>query len=112
MFVPPGYHLDASISGLPKPEKEEGDVPYTYAPSTGLGYVMMNGCWGKNYTASDPCYNAKWTSSVCQVGRDEISSFVDVDCSTYIKESKTKTKIVPRKKNSILLLIVSLSEHD
>lgn len=70
MFVPPGYHLGASISGLPKPEKEKGDVPYTYAPSTGLGYVMMNGCWGKNYTASDPCYNAKWTSSVCQVGRD------------------------------------------
>ncbi|XP_078357304.1 uncharacterized protein LOC144642194 [Oculina patagonica] len=66
MFVPPGYHMGASISGPPKAEKEEGDVPYTYAPATGLGYVMMNGCWGKNYTASDPCYNAKWTSSVCQ----------------------------------------------
>ena len=67
MFVPPGYHMGASISGTTKAEKEEGDVPYTYAPASGLGYVMMNGCWGKNYTASDPCYNAKWTSSVCQV---------------------------------------------
>ncbi|XP_078357305.1 uncharacterized protein LOC144642195 [Oculina patagonica] len=66
MFVPPGYHMGASISGSPKVEKEEGEVPYTYAPASGLGYVMMNGCWGKNYTASDPCYNAKWTSSVCQ----------------------------------------------
>ncbi|KAL9983630.1 hypothetical protein ACROYT_G005829 [Oculina patagonica] len=66
MFVPPGYHMGASISGTPKTEKEEGEVPYTYAPGSGLGYVMMNGCWGKNYTASDPCYNAKWTSSVCQ----------------------------------------------
>ena len=67
MFVPPGYHMGASISGVPKDAKEQGDVPYTYSPATGLGYVMMNGCWGKNYTASDPCYNAKWTSSVCQV---------------------------------------------
>ena len=67
MFVPPGYHMGASISGIEKPEEEHGDVPYTYAPNSGVGYVMMNGCWGTNYTASDPCYNAKWTSSVCQV---------------------------------------------
>ena len=68
MFVPPGYHMGATLSGVEKSEKEQGDVPYTYAPNTGVGYVMMNGCWGTNYTASDPCYNAKWTSSVCQVG--------------------------------------------
>ena len=60
MFVPPGYHMGASLSGVEKPEKEQSDVPYTYAPNTGVGYVMMNGCWGTNYTASDPCYNAKW----------------------------------------------------
>ena len=67
MFVPPGYHMGASISGIEKPEQEHGDVPYTYAPNSGVGYVMMNGCWGTNYTANDPCYNAKTTSSVCQV---------------------------------------------
>lgn len=78
MFVPPGYHMGASISGTPKAEKEEGDVPYTYAPSSGLGYVMMNGCWGKNYTASDPCYNAKWTSSVCQVRCDDTTLWIVV----------------------------------
>ena len=68
MFVPPGYHMGATLSGVEKAEKEKGDVPYTYAPNTGVGYVMMNGCWGTKYTATDPCYNAKWTSSVCQVG--------------------------------------------
>lgn len=68
MFVPSGYRMETALSEVEKPEKEQGEVPYTYAPNTGVGYVMMNGCWGTNYTASDPCYNAKWTSNVCQVG--------------------------------------------
>ena len=68
MFIPAGYHLGASISdGGQSESSEQGEVPYTYAPNTGLGYVMMNGCYGTNYTPSDPCYNAKFASPICLV---------------------------------------------
>ena len=84
MFVPPGYRLGASISGVKKDDKEVGDVPYTYAPATGLGYVMMNGCWGKNYTASVVMtQNGLQVSARCEVVRlllllDVFSSFFGV----------------------------------
>ena len=67
MFVPPGYHMGASISDTEQTEKEHGEQPFTYAPNMGLGYVMMNGCYGTNYTPSDPCYNAKFASPICLV---------------------------------------------
>lgn len=79
MFVPPGYHMGASITDVDKTEKEHGDVPYTYAPNTGLGYVMMNGCYGTNYTSNDPCYNAKYKSTICLV-RTYFTSDINMIC--------------------------------
>ncbi|KAL9983627.1 hypothetical protein ACROYT_G005826 [Oculina patagonica] len=64
MFVPPGYHIDASIEGGEKSPKEVGEVPYVFP--AGLGTALMNGCWGTDYKETDPCYSAKWKSSVCQ----------------------------------------------
>lgn len=65
MFVFFGYYMGVFILGVLKFEKEEGDVFYIYVFLIGLGYVMMNGCWGKNYIVSDLCYNVKWIFSVC-----------------------------------------------
>ena len=73
MFVPPGYHMGASISDVDQTgEKEHGHQGYTYAPNTGLGYVMMNGCYGTNYTTSDPCYNSKFASPICLVRKNTL----------------------------------------
>ena len=76
MFVPPGYHMGASISDVDHPEPEHGEQPFTYAPNMGLGYVMMNGCYGTNYTPSDPCYNAKFASPICLVRETTILTTV------------------------------------
>ena len=65
MFLPPGYHIDAAVSGEEKSPKEVGQTPYTFP--MGIGGVMMNGCWGTGYKANDPCYNAKTTSTICLV---------------------------------------------
>lgn len=74
MFVPPGYHMGASISDTEQTEKEHGEQPFNYAPNMGLGYVMMNGCYGTNYTPSDPCYNAKFASPICLVRETTLQS--------------------------------------
>ena len=65
MFVPPGYHIDASVTGGGESPKEVGEIPYLFP--AGLGTALMNGCWGTDYKATDPCYSAKWKSNVCQV---------------------------------------------
>ena len=65
MFVPSAYHLDASIEDNSKSPVEEGETPFTYP--AGVGQILMNGCWGKDYKIGDPCYNAKENSSICRV---------------------------------------------
>ncbi|RMX57793.1 hypothetical protein pdam_00006741 [Pocillopora damicornis] len=65
MMVPSAYHLDASIDGDSKSPVEEGKTPFIYP--AGMGHILMNGCWGKDYKIGDPCYNAKENSSLCRV---------------------------------------------
>ena len=65
MFLPSGYHIDASVSGGEESPNQIGAVPYLFP--AGLGSALMNGCWGTGYKPGDPCYAAKWTSDVCQV---------------------------------------------
>ncbi|XP_078358434.1 uncharacterized protein LOC144643147 isoform X2 [Oculina patagonica] len=64
MYVPPGYHFQSSITDEESASsKEAPDVPYVYP--AGIGSVMMNGCYGKNYSSTDPCYNSRANSAVC-----------------------------------------------
>jgi len=65
MFVPPGYHIGASVPGGEESPKEAGEIPYLFP--AGLGTALMNGCRGTDYKETDPCYSAKWMSNVCQV---------------------------------------------
>ena len=65
MFVPPGYHLDSSISEDGGSPKEAEPSAYTYP--AGLGNVLMNGCYGTGYKEGDPCYVAKWSLDACFV---------------------------------------------
>lgn len=65
MFVPPGYHLDSTISDDGGSPKEAEPTAYTYP--AGLGNVLMNGCYGTGYKEGDPCYVAKWTLDACLV---------------------------------------------
>lgn len=71
MFLPPGYHIDASVSGGEESPKEGGETPYVFP--AGLGTALMNGCWGTGYKETDPCYSAKWKSNVCQVIKQNTS---------------------------------------
>ncbi|XP_078360290.1 uncharacterized protein LOC144644633 isoform X2 [Oculina patagonica] len=64
MFVPPGFHIDAEITGEDeKPDGEIGDQAFTYP--MGVGGLIMNGCFGKNYQPGDPCYQATWKTTIC-----------------------------------------------
>ncbi|KAL9961904.1 hypothetical protein ACROYT_G030940 [Oculina patagonica] len=63
MFVPPGYHLDSTISEEESSPKEAEMTPYAYP--AGLGSVLMNGCYGTGYQEGDPCYVAKWKLDAC-----------------------------------------------
>ncbi|XP_078358108.1 uncharacterized protein LOC144642883 isoform X1 [Oculina patagonica] len=63
MFVPSGYHIDASVEEGSNSPKANGNTPFTYP--TGMGQVLMNGCWGANYSTHDPCYNSKAQSTNC-----------------------------------------------
>ena len=65
MFVPPGYHMDSTITDDGGSPKEAEPTAYTYP--AGLGNVLMNGCYGTGYKEGDPCYVAKWTLDACLV---------------------------------------------
>ena len=65
MFVPPGYHLDSTITEGESSPKEAEMTPYAYP--AGLGTVLMNGCYGTGYQEGDPCYVATWTLDACLV---------------------------------------------
>ena len=64
--MPPGYHIQSSISdNEPSPIGEAPDVPFVYP--AGIGSVMMNGCYGRNYSSTDPCFNSRAKSTICWV---------------------------------------------
>ena len=83
LFVPAGFHIDAEVTGEDeKPDGEIGDQPFAYP--MGVGGLLMNGCFGKNYQPGDPCYQAKGKTTLCLVsnlcrlfcGRGHFSSYV------------------------------------
>ena len=68
MFVPAGFHIDTEITGEDeKGEGEQGDQPYPYP--MGVGGMIMNGCYGKNYQLGDPCYVVEDTTKLCLVSK-------------------------------------------
>lgn len=68
MFVPPGFHVDAEMTGEDeKPEGEAGDQPFLYP--MGVGGMLMNSCTGTNYQPGDPCYEAYWETTICAVSK-------------------------------------------
>ena len=68
MFVPAGVHVDAEYTSKDKPQETKTAVqPFTYP--MGIGGVMMNGCYGRNYQPGDPCYAFKRMSSICLVSK-------------------------------------------
>jgi len=68
MFVPPGFHIGAEITGEDeKPEGQKGEQAFTYP--MGIGGMIMNGCYGTNYQLGDPCYQAKDATTLCWVSK-------------------------------------------
>ena len=68
MFVPSGVRINAKYTDeKPDKQKTPGDQPFTYP--MGVGGVLMNGCYGKNYQPGDPCYASKRMSSICHVSK-------------------------------------------
>ena len=65
MFVSPGYHINAEVTGGSSAPHEAGATPFTY--TGGAGNVLMNGCYGTNYQPRDPCYRIKVNSTFCKV---------------------------------------------
>ena len=73
MIVPPGFHIDAQVTGEDeKPEGEQGDQPYAYP--MGIGGLIMNGCYDSKYQLGDPCYVAKDTTTLCLVSLKIVDS--------------------------------------
>ena len=68
LFVPPGFHVAAEMKGGgPEPKGEAGTQPFMYP--AGLGGILMNGCYGTNYQKGDPCFNAYWKTTRCEVSK-------------------------------------------
>ena len=68
LFVPPGFHIDSKIEGEgEKPKGETGEQPFIYP--MGVGGLIMNGCFATNYQKGDPCYEAKWKTTICLVNK-------------------------------------------
>ena len=67
MFVPAGFHMDASIKDDAGSPAEPEPAAFNYP--AGLGNVLMNGCYGTGYKEGDPCYVAKWTLDACLIYR-------------------------------------------
>lgn len=66
LFVPPGFHIDVEITGEDKkPHGEIGVQPFAYP--MGVGGLIMNGCFGRDYQPGDPCYAAKRKTTICLV---------------------------------------------
>ena len=65
MFKPPGYHIDASVSGSNVSPKDVASPSYVYP--AGMGGALMNGCYGSGYQERDPCFRFKWPSGICRV---------------------------------------------
>ncbi len=66
LLVPAGFHIDAEITGEDEePEGETGEQPFVY--SMGVGGLLINGCFGTNYQPGDPCYEARWKTTLCLV---------------------------------------------
>ncbi|KAL9951279.1 hypothetical protein ACROYT_G043917 [Oculina patagonica] len=64
LLVPAGFHIDAEITGEDEePEGETGEQPFVYP--MGVGGILMNGCFGTNYQPGDPCYEARWKTTLC-----------------------------------------------
>jgi len=64
LLVPAGFHIDAELTGEDeKSEGETGEQPYVYP--MGVGGLLMNGCFGTNYQPGDPCYEARWKTTLC-----------------------------------------------
>ena len=62
-FQPPGWSLSSeSDSGDEEPEGEK-DQPMAYP--AGVGFALMNGCFGRDYKPGDPCYADKRLSTIC-----------------------------------------------
>ena len=68
LFVPSGFHIDAELTGEDeKPKGEMGEQPFAYP--MGVGGMIMNGCFDKNYQPGDPCFDAKGDTTLCLVSK-------------------------------------------
>ncbi|XP_078666604.1 uncharacterized protein LOC144908685 [Branchiostoma floridae x Branchiostoma belcheri] len=64
-FAPPSEEILMSFKHANKDEQDSSEVWGAVAYSTGLGPVMMNGCFGSNYQPGDPCHGAFVTLDAC-----------------------------------------------
>merc|ERR1711874_536454 len=62
-FQPAGYDIRMEDLDPPKKGKNDGGAAFTYA--SGIGPLLMNGCYGKGYLRGDPCYNVKSKTTKC-----------------------------------------------
>ncbi|XP_078358827.1 uncharacterized protein LOC144643444 isoform X2 [Oculina patagonica] len=62
--LPEGYHLSATVEDEDEPQHEAAAPAYVYP--AGMGHVLMNGCYGRDYQENDPCYQIRRTASYCQ----------------------------------------------
>ncbi|XP_078600320.1 uncharacterized protein LOC144875283 [Branchiostoma floridae x Branchiostoma japonicum] len=66
-FVPAGYEISHRYQYADEDEDEQDAMTPSgaYSYPTGLGPVMMNGCFGTAYEPGDPCYASKIPQTNC-----------------------------------------------
>eukprot|EP00058_Branchiostoma_floridae_P021020 XP_002606510.1 hypothetical protein BRAFLDRAFT_91906 [Branchiostoma floridae] len=66
-FVPAGYEISHRYQYADEEEDEQDAMTPSgaYSYPTGLGPVMMNGCFGTAYEPGDPCYASKIPQTNC-----------------------------------------------
>ncbi|XP_035667450.1 uncharacterized protein LOC118410076 [Branchiostoma floridae] len=66
-FVPAGYEISHRYQYADEEEDEQDAMgpSSAYSYPTGLGPVMMNGCFGTAYEPGDPCYDSKIPQTNC-----------------------------------------------
>ena len=79
-FQPAGWSLSAEST--PKKEQPEGQQAQPVAYPAGVGFALMNGCFGRDYKPGDPCYANKRRSTKC-LDRIDASNFIGISLCKF-----------------------------
>ena len=95
-FEPSGWKISSNENKGPAAEPEgQNSQPSAYPH--GVGFALMNGCFGSQYQEGDPCYDSKWMSTKC-LNQIDAANFIGVgfDGRGFYSSDSRKQSIIQR----------------